>query len=371
LSVSIVTVFVAKENRNIINAIERIVHFFEGELDLKRGVFLKPNIVFPVRDNSGEITRRKVVEAVVEVLRGIDHKVDIVIGEGPAAGTITEENFRVSGYFELARKLKIDIVDIHQSETVPVPWKYGKIRLPRIALEKTYINLPILKRSAAAGFSGAMKNQKGLLRPGLKKGFHRIGLHHPIAYLNQVIQPNLTILDGINAFSDNYFVASQSTCEIDYFIAQVLKIHLPDHVAYSLVGKNGKNNNFFGDNIDNAVIINRLVETSQFKKFINLRLWNNPKACSMCRFTLMRVKKFPFEDLYYTLQMISRLWKYIILGADIVIGSNPQCQNTKNRIICIGNCTKSFAKKHHGIFIPGCPPTAEDMLRYLIKPYKF
>lgn len=70
-------VFIAKEQNNTKKAVRRIIEAFQDKLDLSKGVFLKPNIVFPVREKSGEITRHAVVRAVIDVLRELNSNVDI------------------------------------------------------------------------------------------------------------------------------------------------------------------------------------------------------------------------------------------------------------------------------------------------------
>ncbi len=195
--------------------LRRIVDYFRKRLDLERGVLLKPNIVFPVRGSSGEITRPSVVEALIQVLREIKPEVEILIGEGTAAGTVPEANFRVSGFRDLARRCGVELVDLHKSKKRRLPWKYGTIELPDLAFERTYISLPILKKSSAVLFSGAIKNQKGLLPAPVKKQFHRLGLHGPLAELTRIIQPSLTIMDGSNAFEEDLLMGGDDIIEMD------------------------------------------------------------------------------------------------------------------------------------------------------------
>ena len=166
-------VLITKEEKDIKKSLRKIIETFEEKLDFSKGFFLKPNIVFPVSEKSGQLTRHKVVKGLIEVLREKDSGVEIVLAEGTAAGSNPEENFRISGYSQLASDLGVDLLDLNKVEHVKVKWKHGIIQLPKLAFEKTYINLPILKTSSAAGISGAMKNQKGLLTPNMKKGFHK------------------------------------------------------------------------------------------------------------------------------------------------------------------------------------------------------
>ena len=126
------------------------------------------------------------------------------------------------------------------------------IQLPKLAFEKTYINLPILKISSAATISGAMKNQKGLLLPDMKKKFHKLDLHAPIAHLNNLIQPDLTIMDGINFFGKNILISGDNTYEIDSLSSKVLKIPKPEYLTIAKeIGVGNDDCKMLGDEITN------------------------------------------------------------------------------------------------------------------------
>jgi hypothetical protein len=46
------------------------------------GIFIKPNIVFPLSEKSGLITRHKIVRNLIELLKERYEGVKIVLGEG-------------------------------------------------------------------------------------------------------------------------------------------------------------------------------------------------------------------------------------------------------------------------------------------------
>ena len=194
------SVFIAKENKHTKQAIRRIITHFKNKLDLSRGIFLKPNIVFPVKEKSGEITRHKVVRGLIEVLREIN---------------VGNDDFTISG--EDAEKLG---------------------------------------------------------------------------------------------------------CNRDY-------------------------------------------QPREHKNFLRLRLWSNPRACSMCRFVFLNLKRFSKHNFIYSTIMKLKLMKYAVTGAEIVFGSKSHLKREYNQVICIGNCTEKLSKEKGYLHVPGCPPTKDDMLRYL------
>ncbi len=274
------SVFIAKENKHIKQAIRRIITHFKDNLDFSKGIFLKPNIVFPVKEKSGEITRHKVVKGLIEALREIDPKVDIIIGEGTAAGTDPLENFKISGYSRLAEDMDVPLLNLDEIERIKMKWRHGLLKLPEIAFERTYINLPILKPSSAAIFSGAMKNQKGLLEPKVKKAFHRLGLHNPVAYLNQAIQPDLTIMDGINFFNENVLISGDNTHEIDHLVRKLLGVPEPGYLKTSKeIGVGNDDFTISGEDSE-KLGCNRDYQPREHKNVLRLRLWSNPRACN-------------------------------------------------------------------------------------------
>jgi len=360
-----VSVLIVAGKNRIKGSVKNIFKHFSNDIDFSKPVILKPNIVFPVKNNTGEITRLNLVKCVVEVLKHDYGVQQILVGEGTAAGTIPARNFEVSGYLKLAQDLGIELIDLHKSERIPVEWKHGTLELPKILFEATYINLPILKISSAAVMSGAMKNQKGLLSPAMKKKFHRIGLHESIALLAKAIQPHLTIMDGSNFFRNNLLFAGTNLYEIDHYAAKLLGIDQPDYLHYSdELGLVRSDYQVTGTELVRRN--NRKFQHNRYKQYLGLRLWSNPAACSMCRFSLEGLKH-PLQEksLCQTFRLYMKLLKYAIQGADFVFGSSPQFDENKKNIICIGDCTKELAKTKGFLHVPGCPPLRSDLGRYL------
>lgn len=361
------SVLLSQGRHRLHDALREILDTFITDEDCARGIFLKPNIVFAVRPASGEITQPSLVRALVAALRERRRDIDIILGEGVAAGCDPQENFRVSGYTGLARELNVPLVDLHGAERTTVAWKFGELELPRMAWERTYINLPILKPSSACIISGALKNQKGLVLPAMKKQFHRLGLHEQIAELNAVVRPALTIMDGSRFFGDNVLISGNNCGEIDATVCQRLGIDEPEHV------KLARNARVFasGYRVDGDAI--RLKRASirpgakEFKRLGRLRLWSNPQACTMCRYIFRDIQRNLLKP--RNLRAGAKLLAHAIKGAEIVMGSNPQWRKEYRTVICVGNCTRCVAKEGGYIHIPGCPPTVDDLNRNLPASY--
>jgi uncharacterized protein (DUF362 family) len=357
------TVLLSNGHKRVKETLHHILDTFSGDIDVNRGIFIKPNIVFPVKPGSNEITSSALVKNLITALRERYTNIDIVIGEGVAAGCDPLENFRVSGYTDLAHALDIPLLDLHGVERKIFAWKFGKLALPSIALERTYINLPILKPSSACVISGALKNQKGLLLPTDKKRFHRLGLHEQIAELNRIIQPSLTILDCSLFFGPDVTISGNNCGEIDATACRFLDIAEPEHVklsrtagvftsAYSILG----DESIFKHASSRPVM-------NEYKHLARLRLWSNPLACTMCREIFRNIKHNPLNP--QSLIVGSKLLRYSVLGAEIIMGSNPQWRKEYPTVICIGECTRRIANEGGFTHIPGCPPSLDELNKNL------
>lgn len=356
-------VLLSDGRKELRETIHQILDAFLTDEDYQRGIFIKPNIVFPVKASSGEITPPALTKTLISTLRERQPNADIIIGEGVAAGCNPEENFCVSGYAELAEETGVPLVDLHSTERETLAWKFGKLKIPVLALERTYINLPILKPSSACVISGALKNQKGLLLPEIKKHFHRLGLHEQVAELNHVVRPSLTIMDCSHFFGPNTFISGNNCGEIDATVCNLLDIDEPEHVYLSRSAQVFTDGySIIGDPISLKRASDRPMVT-EFKRLGRLRLWSNPQACTMCRYLFHDVQNNILQP--ENLSLAGKLLKHSIKGAEIIMGLNPKWRKEYDTVICIGVCTRRVAQDGGYIYIPGCPPTLDDLNEHL------
>jgi len=356
-------VLLSNGQRDLEATLQTILDRFLTDADYARGVFIKPNIVFPVVPSSHEITSPALVRALVAALRESHNNLDIILGEGVAASCDPWENFRVSGYMDLAQELDSPLLDLHDAKRTAIAWRYGRLELPCVALERTYISLPILKPSAACLISGALKNQKGLLAPAMKKQFHRLGLHEPIAELNAVVRPALTILDCSLFFGRNALIAGDNCGEIDATACQLLGIDEPEHVQLSRSARVfAAGYSVEGDTLRLKRASDHLVAT-EYKCLGRLRLWSNPRACTMCRRVFHDIQSSFLKG--QNLSAATKLLALSVTGAEILMGSEPHWRREHKTVICVGECTRRIAKEGGYIHVPGCPPTVNDFCDHL------
>ena len=169
----------------------------------KKKAFIKPNIVDALSPRSAVIVDPKVTKALIECLkeRGIQ---EISIGEGTGFFT-KQEHFekviKATKYDKIEKEFGIKILNLEHEERVKIPWKYGELNLPKIALDEEYeyINMPKMKTHTLTTVTLSLKNQKGLLNLGWKRKFHKEHLHDMILELGKVVKSDLVIMDAIIA----------------------------------------------------------------------------------------------------------------------------------------------------------------------------
>ena len=269
---------------------------------------------------------------------------------------------------KLAHELNVPLLDLHSAERKTVAWKFGKLELPCVALERTYINLPILKPSSACVISGALKNQKGLLLPAMKKQFHRLGLHEQIAELNAVVQPALTIMDCSRFFGRNVLISGNNCGEIDATACHLLGIDEPEHVQLSRsAGVFATGYSVAGDKIDRKRIpLVPWLKSLSVSDDCDYGLIRKPARCAVTFSVIFSMICSERQNLLAAVKLLA----YSIKGAEIIMGSDPQWRKEYTTVICVGACTRRVAKEGGYIHIPGCPPTPDDLNNNLPTRYR-
>lgn len=202
-------------------------------------VLIKPNL-------NGEegFTAPDLTIALVALLRDLGVG-EVLIGESTFGTAATTDGlFRATGYADLAKELDVELINLNRSEpvevAVPEPLVTGKLRIAREVIEADrLINLPNLKVHYATGITGAMKNLKGVLVGVEKRRFHEIGLDKAIADLNQVITPDLNVVDAISCMERmgprggdevrlDLLMAGANAAAVDWVAAQVMEYRLEE-----------------------------------------------------------------------------------------------------------------------------------------------
>ena len=232
--------------------------------------------------------------------------------------------------------------------------------MPRLLQTHEYINVPKLKMHVQAGVTLGCKNQKGLLTSADKIRFHRrLDLHAGIRALTDVVQPALTIVDGIVGLDGpgptlgrsrraRLIVAGRDVRAVDVACCDLISVgverapHLR-RVPYHTVGR--------------AVEEMRLRFKAPAEMAIaNVHVHVVPGTCSRCLQSmhdgLAAFWRSPGA-------MVRGSWSCIINRTDVITGQDREIPPTaRGRLICYGDCTRGLAQKHGLPWIPGCPPPA-------------
>lgn len=174
-------------------------------------VVIKPNLVMAKSPDHPTTTHPSVIRAVARWLH--EHGVDNIVLAESSGGLYTPEHmksvYNVCRMNTLTDVLKLN--DNYEATHVASPsgFKCHSFHLINPIVEADYIiNICKLKTHAMTKFSGGIKNLFGTI-PGLEKPqMHYLfpNLHdfsNMLVELNQVVNPNLTIIDAIDAMEGN------------------------------------------------------------------------------------------------------------------------------------------------------------------------
>jgi uncharacterized protein (DUF362 family) len=161
---------------------------------------LKPNYVVDSPPMSGLTTRPESLDGIITYLfqRVGKSPTQVLIGEGGDPSS-TESAFTTCGARGLAEKYHIRLVNLNQDEKEKATLK-DALSLKEVNVARTarsvecLISVPSLKTHSMAVTTLAMKNCMGCILP---KGIMHSSLHKKIADLAGLINPKLSVIDGI------------------------------------------------------------------------------------------------------------------------------------------------------------------------------
>jgi uncharacterized protein (DUF362 family) len=333
----------------------------------KDKVFIKPNVAVPARADSGIVTNPKVVGGIIDYLRklGID---DITIGEGTFAlsSGFFNESMRTSGYFKLAEKKDVKIIDLDKCARRKVKWKYGRLSLPKIVFEAEYINVPVMKTHYLTLITASLKNQKGLLSVDGKKLFHFLGLSDPIAELGMVVKPNLIVVDASIAMEGNgpihgkrkragLIISGYDMVGIDWTCCKLMGIS-PQKVRHLVlaeqIGVGKADKKIVGRSLEDVAMKFEPPAMRQCQKInSNIFVHISDNACSRCIHVIRDVCKEEKIKIYKRLDLLVGTWAEIPKDCGIVA--------------CVGNCAKAIAKRADYPRVFGCPPEKDKFIKFI------
>jgi uncharacterized protein (DUF362 family) len=167
----------------------------------KGKVVIKPNLIinrpYPVT------TSPKTVEYLGNYFRGKAKEIIVAEGSGMCRGG-TNKAFLDLGYFELAEKNGIKLVDLnvddYEIRKNPEALRLKEFKFPLTLKNSFLISAAVLKRHSMAKVTLSLKNMMGA-SIGKKARFHFLGLNKSIVDINLYRKPDLALIDGIESSS--------------------------------------------------------------------------------------------------------------------------------------------------------------------------
>ncbi|MBP1719505.1 MAG: hypothetical protein H6Q43_2943 [Deltaproteobacteria bacterium] len=316
--------------------------------------------------DKGILTSPLFTQALVEEVQKAG-PAEVIIAEGTAVGLNTKKAFSANGYPEVAQATGARLLDLYDGEYEEVKTAPdGILKTVRISREVLkadfFINAPVLKTHFASTLTGAMKNLKGTTTYDEKKRFHYLNLNQAVAELNQVLKPNLIVIDGTIAMEGdgpvagtpvelNVVMAGTDAVAVDTIAARIMDID-PEEVAPLAWAK--KMGFGVGNEKDIRILGNSVREVFRpFKRSCApLKIdakkidFIDGQACNACRDGL----RIALERLQASGVDLDKL-----PDLKISLGSKASMEDSKGCIqMPIGNCQNQY--KHLPNFVPGCPP---------------
>jgi len=323
-------------------------------------IALKPNLVVAVTADSGATTHPEIVVAIIEHLQGLGYRT-IRIVESAWVGDSTKEGFRVNGYNQISKQYKVPLVDVKDDEYIKKTVDGIPMEVSRTILETDFlISLPVLKGHCQTAMTCALKNMKGVLSDRSKRLFHTLGLNRPIAALNKVRAADLIIVDSLNGDLD--FEEGGNPVETNRMFACRDSV-LCDSYGASLMGFENQDIPYIGlaedlgvgsADLSKAVLVqlNEPSDEAPSKpsgRANYLGKFTEPdRACSAC-----------YGNLIHALKRLDEVNRLKNLKTQICIGQGYKDKTDPSKV-GVGICTRGLGKS-----LPGCPPKAVDMIRFI------
>lgn len=198
------------DTNKVQKAVNAAFQEFHAEQYFKSGekILLKPNLLSAKPPEKAVTTHPSVFRAVAVALK--EYHVELSCGDSPGLDS-TEKAMKISGIGEVANELGISPADFTGSFCMEYP--QGKLTqkfqfVNAVRDNDGIVSIAKFKTHALTRFTGAMKNQFGLI-PGTLKAKEHVRFPNSVAFslmlsdLNKCVRPRLFIMDAIVGMEGN------------------------------------------------------------------------------------------------------------------------------------------------------------------------
>jgi uncharacterized protein (DUF362 family) len=375
------SVFVAAKNGPYNNTRNALANIDLSPSNNKR-VLLKPNIGRNVKPHTGITTHPQVVAAAIDAF--IEIGADVAVGESPITGVNMSEAFENTGIKSVAEERNCSLLDMDQRQYTPADIPDGaaikSLKLcPEINEYDIIVSIPVMKTHMHTGVTLSVKNMKGCLWRRSKVDLHMLPespehkdkpLDIAIADMSSVLRPHLSIIDGTIGL-EGLGPSAGKPKPLDVVLAGVDAFAV-DSVACELMGISARDVPHLRIGADRGygvIDLDRIDVSPEDWKALRVPFAPPPvklsvefpgftildsQSCSACQSTL-----------FLFLQNHGERLRKNSPDKNIIIAIGKGHKDLPFGTLCIGNCTAKH--KDCGIFVPGCPPVASEILREYFK----
>jgi len=328
---------------------------------------IKPNLVVAKPAHKGGTTTPEVVEGIIKHLQAHGHT-HITILEGSWIGDSTKRAYKKCGYQQISETYNVPLIDTKDDDVISVKVGGTSYKVCRSVSDvDVLINVPVLKGHCQTLMTGALKNMKGCIPDSEKRRYHSMGLHDPIADINQVIKPDWIVMDALcgdlgfeeggNPSTMHRMMVSRDPVLLDSYGCTLMGLDAHD-VDYIIKAADfGIGELYDKDEADTLLELNSPQNSYDLPTFDRSfeGLIDQRDACSACYGSLVRALLETDDEIYDLVVKANKKMEkpvFAIGQAFEQIEPWPYGEGT----LGIGSCTAQG-----GTHVRGCPPNPEKI----------
>jgi len=346
---------VVKESLDLLGGLNRFINKDET-------VLVKPNLTAGFIPDTGATTKPELIKAIVELLWEVGAG-RVIIGEGEM-----NDAFKRSRVEEVADETGCELLNFRHGPfvevDVPNAVLFKKVRVAKILFDcDKLLSVPVLKTHHLSLITMALKNMYGVIPVEDKIKYHRMDkVEKAIVDINLVRSADLIIVDGLigeeglaggirtdRPVHMDIVVSGSDSVAIDTICSRIIGLNPEKILHLRWAGERGIGTM-------NNIEVKGLTIPEVYRKFetpiehVNeehekIKIYDFD-SCSGCHGRVASVVNHIKDELLKE-------------SVNIYVGQNPVLSERKGVNIFVGDCTKSHMKE--GIYIPGCPPTAQSI----------
>jgi len=383
----------SEESLNVIRALVAESIYAACDFDSlvrNKTVLIKPNLVRPDLGALPAITTDpRVVIAMVELTQQAGVR-KVAVGENPGYGMSSQFAFRAARLRSALTELGAEVCYFDEHEVVKVENHgariFKNVLMPKPVLDAdVFINVPKMKTHMHALVTLGIKNLHGLVYDEQRMLFHRQDVNHKMVDVLRIVQPSLTVIDGIwaaegqaplfgNVIKDfNLVISGTDIVAADAVASAVMGIAPHEVCMIRLAEKEGLG----CANLSKIDVRGKKIEEVRrnFKRPVlsSAGVFDNiicleGGACSGCLSSLRHaLDKLSFEEKLQSLDCNT-----IYVGKPMPNITN--IDSWDGDLWLFGNCSSDLVfsqveRRTVAKLVPGCPPHILDLYRHFCDTY--